>query len=232
MKSKLASCLLGVSLAVTGCSDPRVAALPSEPIVVENVVKPTRPRTLTFLVCCDSITAMADTGSYRPAMTAMLAARGIEARWVVTAVSGSRCAFWEPILAELIAVNDPDVVLINCGTNDPVFPGVDEARFAEIYAAMIDHGRAAGVKLAVSTLQISRVDDRPDLAWLPANEARANVKIIEKAGVYADVALADIASIPATIENNPDGVHPGFTGSRLYAAAWIAAGASKGWWVQ
>lgn len=233
-----------LALALTGCertTRPHAPLRPSTPAVIGVVASPNvpaaneallRPPRLPkrILVCCDSITVGIGTPSYREQLTTMLRARGIEPVWIVAAVSSTTCSLWRGLLGDLIATNRPDIVLINCGTNDRLNSDADIPAFTEIHGGIINDARARGVKVGVSSVQYSRVDGRPELAWLVPSEFRVNTAIGFTAFAYGDVAYADIVAIPATIANNPDGIHPGVEGDALYAAAWLAAGAAKGWW--
>jgi lysophospholipase L1-like esterase len=187
-------------------------------------------RAVKFLGCCDSITVGNDGTSYRDELSGLLRQAGVEPTFITTAVSGSPCLMWVAMIEDLIKANQPDVLLLNCGTNDAGYTVAQQKVFGEKYAAIINHARAAGVKIIVSKLQISRVDDRPQLAWLPGNEVKLNVVIEKAARFYGDVGLADFSAIPATVGNSTDGMHPNAAGELLYAKAWFSEGQRLGWW--
>lgn len=232
IRGAVAAGMLGVSLALTGCENaeqpaPRAVRAPAVLQVAETVAALTPVRIMT---CCDSITVGIGTTSYRSHMTTLLRARGFKPVWIVTAVSSTTCTLWNSLLGDLIATNKPDILLVNCGTNDVLSSDAAITPFIVQHAGIINGARAQGVKVAVSSVQYSRVDGRPELAWLPASQFRVNTAIGFTAFAYGDVAYADVVAIPATPENNPDGIHPGTLGDKLYASAWISAGAAKGWW--
>lgn len=222
-----------MSLALMACdtTKPAVPPRPSMPVVIqadqpaEVALKP-----MKILAVGDSITVGSLEGSWRDGVDAGLRARGFEPIWVVAAAAGSRCTTWAGMFYSLLIANQPDIVLISCGTNEDMSTKSRRATFESAHMSMIKTGRDFGVKVAVSTIQASRTTGRPDLAWLAGFEAQTNPILRANAGFYGDVAFADFEAIPATPENNPDGVHPGPAGQALYAAAWLSAGARQGWW--
>ena len=187
-------------------------------------------RELKIMACCDSITVGIGGAGYRDDLTDLLEREGTEVTWVVTASPGTTCALWSPLIESLVKANRPDVLLLNCGTNDGVATSSQIKAFETNYARMINATRDAGIKLAVAKIQISNIDNMPEKAWLPPSEKRVNTSIGKLAGMYGDVALVDLSVIPATAENNPDGVHPGPVGEKLYADAWFEQGRLLGWW--
>lgn len=194
-------------------------------------------RTVGIMTGFDSITAGdTNTGAYRDELSALLNGADYSHRYIVTAESGTRCTQWAPQVPALLSLHNPGVVLINCGTNDPAFTAGDRELLGQSYRQIIEaiHFHNPYTRILISLIQISRVDPEGALAWLPANEARVNEVIAFNAGYYIPawptVGLVDFSAIPTTVENNPDGIHPGTAGQQEYANAWFAKGRSLGWW--
>lgn len=223
---------LALVLALTGCEKPAIPkpAMTLAPLGVEMVNASATLTPIRILTGFDSIT-VGDAGrSWRTDMDAALRDRGFVPSWVVTAVGGTRCTGWAGLLPDLIKANSPDLVIVHCGTNDDVGTAAARTALANAHMSMIMSAKYAGVRVMVSTIQISNITNRPDLAWLPPYERMTNPILRANALFYGDVGFADIEQIPATPVNNPDGVHPSPTGQKLYSDAWIAAGAAQGWW--
>lgn len=202
--------------------------VPASPAVVVSTIE---KQTKKIVVIGDSIAYGEDDGtSWRADMDVMLRDRGIEPVWIVAAVGGSGCDFWVRPIRDLVRTNRPDIVLISCGTNDDQGSPAKSNMFLANHLSLILHARIVGAQVGVSSIQMSRVDHRPSLAWLPGFQRKTNPLIRANVARFDDLAFADLEAIPATRENNPDGVHPGPAGMRLYAAAWISAGAARGWW--
>lgn len=195
------------------------------------------PRPMKIMTGFDSITAGANglpTDSYRDELSVLLHEAGKAHTFHVTALPGSRCTYWVEQMPALLALHNPDVVLINCGTNDPAFTVADRELLGQSYRQIVEaiHTHNPHARILMSLLQISRVDPGGP-AWLPDNEIRVNEVIAFNADYYLpywDVGLVDFSLIPATVENNPDGVHPSPIGELKYANAWFVEGRRLGWW--
>jgi hypothetical protein len=194
-------------------------------LAITPALKPIR-----IMVCCDSITVGADGVGYRDELSALLMEAGVDPTFIVAAVNSTPCSTWGPLIGGLVKTNRPDVLLLNCGTNDVVSSRAQIEAFENNYRKIIEVARAAGVKIAVSRLQISRVTGNPRLAWLPGNERKINTVIDRVAHIYGDVGYADFSTIEASVDNSEDGVHPSRTGELLYAKAWFSQGQQLGWW--
>jgi lysophospholipase L1-like esterase len=223
--------LMAGVLLLAGCSTqanaqdvPAVGALPSISVIAPAV------KTMKILTCCDSITVGGDGSSYRDELSVLLRQVGVEPVFVTAAVGGSACSMWAAMVGDFIKTNKPDMLLLNCGTNDVVSTNAQVKAFSGQYVSMIEYSRAMGVKVMVSKLQISRVAQHPHLAWLPGSEKKANVIIEKAARMYGDVGMADFSVIEASVENSTDGVHPSPAGELLYAKIWFSGGQRLGWW--
>lgn len=206
------------------------AVISSTPSSAPTFVHTPTPRTVKIMGCCDSLTTGNDGTSYRNELDLLLRQVNIEPVHVVTAKPGSLCSTWAPRLEALIREHRPDVLLLNCGTNDAAKPQTQLEAFGRTYASMIDVARKAGVKVMVSKLQISDISTTPWQPWLPLNEAKINEVIDRASKYYGDVGLADLSAIPATDGNTTDGVHSSPIGEQLYAKAWFDEGVRLGWW--
>src|SRR5687768_8797979 len=135
-------------LLLAGCSTQAVAQ--DAPIVgtssTTSAISPAL-RKLKIMGCCDSITVGNDGDSYRDELDALLRQVGVDATFVTAAVSSTPCSTWTPMLADLIKANRPDVLLLNCGTNDVVLTAAQLKAFGDTYARIINEARAAGVKI-------------------------------------------------------------------------------------
>lgn len=239
LTSPIVLCGAAVAAALVMAAAPAQAG-PGGRDVVPPPVTSTKPvpvtRAVGIMTGFDSITAGGIEDSYHLPLSTLLNEAGFTHRYSITAESGTRCSQWAAQMPELLSLHNPGVVLINCGTNDPAFTEADRDLLGQSYRQIIEaiHSHNPYTKILVSLVQISRVDPTGSLAWLPANEARVNEVIALNAAYYIPawplVGLVDFSDIPATVENNPDGIHPGPAGDQLYADRWFAKGRQLGWW--
>lgn len=161
----------------------------------------------TFIAVGDSITCGVGCGaldSYRAELTRLAAKGGHPITWVVAAVGGTKCSYWADQIETLLTTHNPDVMVLNCGTND--LPG-DPTEAS--YRTILDAAQAHGVTVVATLIGL------PDMRN-PVNSVRPEIKGIMEgtndilADVFADyldVAVADLQQIPANLEFKFDGIH-------------------------
>lgn len=166
--------------------------------------------------------------AYRPELDRLMSRAGQPRTWVVNAAPGSKCSWWVPLIDSLIIAHDPDIILLNCGTNDTP----TDATEAD-YRAILTRAAARGVQVVASLIgrpYMGSVENvvRP---WIDEWMYGTNQAIKRALADFPFVPVADLQSIPATPEwLNPDGIH---FGPRAYVAGaqlfYEAARPLRGW---
>jgi lysophospholipase L1-like esterase len=187
--------------------------------------KPPPLPAITILSVGDSLTYGVDgstTASYRQEFSRLLNAAGQPHAWVVQAVGGTKCSYWAALIDGLIVQYQPDLILLDCGTNDT--PTDDtEADYRTILTAAQTHG----VQLVAGLVGLPDMRSptnivRPDIDdWLHASNLAERAALAD----FPTVPYADTTRIPATLEwLQADGVHwtaraEAGAGQLLYQAA-------------
>lgn len=168
-------------------------------------------------------------GSYRAELTRLMGLTGQPHTWVVAAAGGTKCSYWAARVAGLIDTYHPNIIFLNCGTND--VPGTDNTE--QDYRAILSIAQSRGVRVIASLIGIPDMRSptntvRPYIAdWMH----QTNLAIGRALAAYPSVPYADVQLIPATLEwLTPDGIH--WT-ARAEAAVgqlfYLAAQAVMGW---
>jgi hypothetical protein len=220
--------LAGCSSQVTAWSVRDAGRPIGSPLSISEPIRASIPKKI--LTCCDSITVPS---SYHRHLAVKFQAVEIIPDYTNVAIGGTGCDYWVPRMPALLAEHDPEVVLLNCGTNDGVFNADHAAAFHGYYTTLISDIRASGAKVIASRLQLSDRWNPATPSWLYDNEVRVNAIIEEvTADLYEQniIGVANMTAIDGNAINNPDGVHPGPIGDDLYAQAWFGEGRRLGWW--
>lgn len=189
--------------------------------------------TVKIMAIGDSITepcASTPAGGWCARLGELLAGQGITVQWSALGVPGARCKWLAQNAPALIAATHPDVVLINCGTNDdPKEKCWGESCTAWGQRVLIEAAHGAGARVATAFVGY------PDLLRFhsQANQEAANDAIYSNLGLYQSwgLALANFQTIPGNPDYLPDGIHPtSAKGVEAYAREWHRAGAAQGWW--
>jgi hypothetical protein len=191
------------------------------------------PVTLRILVLGDSITAPCTStpaGGWCARLGQMLAQRGVNAQWTAVAVPGVRCKWLASQVQAAVDLHDPDIVLINCGTNDdPKEKCWGESCTAWAQRVLIETAHNSGAQVATAFVGY------PDLLRFnsQAPQEVANDAIYSNLGYYTgwNLGLANFQVVPGNPDFLPDGIHPtSVRGIEAYARIWYDVGAGRGWW--
>ncbi|MEV1315928.1 SGNH/GDSL hydrolase family protein [Micromonospora arborensis] len=151
---------------------------------------PGRP-TLKILTVGDSITGGATmagsfTAGYRAELGRLLDQSCVPHEFVVAAEGGVTCNYWSSRMAGLVTTHRPDLILLNCGTNNNLSnaTAAQIAAFEGTYRALFDTALDLDpdVIMYPSWVQYSSghgttgctTPPGPSPAWLPASEAKVN----------------------------------------------------------
>lgn len=195
---------------------------------------------LDVLVLGDSRSAGSTTDSYRAELDRLLRAGGVEPTWTVEAVSGTRCTYWQPRIAALLALHDPDLVILACGTNDDTSTVAARDELGTAIRVITEtirlhRGEVTPTRQLGAYVQLSDpYGVAPAQAWVPPSEERANQVLAAQYALYlphwTSLAVADLSRIPGNTVTLPDGMHPSAYGHELTARLLYDAGAARGWW--
>lgn len=143
--------------------------------------------------------------SYRGPLSQLMTLTGQPHTWIVQAVGGSKCSHWAAQIDTVIATYDPDVVIVNCGTND--VPGVDNTEGD--YLRIIDRVRAHGVIFVGSlTSQPDMESDTNKIRPYIFNWMRDTMLALKRAIQARGVPYFDAVRVPSTREwLQTDGIH-------------------------
>lgn len=216
----------------------RVAVLASLAVLVVVPAEASIPPSIVKIAAAgDSISEPCLTASgWCGELSATLATQGIHAEISALASGGKRCRWIAERIHAFLAEKQPDILLLNCGTNDNE-PTVEycygEPCTTWAWRVIVEAARAAGVHVGVAFIGYTD-QDAPDARG--GNKLRLETtndllySQIVKYEVPWDLALANFQVVPGNPDYLPDGVHPiGPLGSRTYAQIWHAAVAAKSW---
>ena len=106
---------------------------------------------LRILTLCDSITA---SGQYQVELGRLLAVANVPHVFINQSVGGTGVEYWATHVTEAMNTAQPDLVLLNCGTNDTWTVSHDvanfEAKYRIIVEAILNWRTPNRVKLGVS----------------------------------------------------------------------------------
>jgi len=223
-----ASALLG-GPAAPAVADEAPATLPDQPPAAAPVVA---AEPLRILPLGDSLTwglGSSDASGYRAALRRALVAAGLDVDFAGSRRNGSgpdteheghpgwRIDQVNGHAAQWVPAADPDVVLLDLGTNDYV-QRYDTTRAPARLAALVDriHALAPRAHIVLARLLVISGDQRA------AGVREFNAAIPRIAAARRGfVTVADMSRIP--VANTVDGVHPGDFGYRQMAYQWYQA---------
>ena len=186
---------------------------------------------VTALAVGDSLTWGADggtTASYRLELSRLWNRTGQPHTWKVAAMPGTTCHHWALNIAAAITLHHPDVIFLDCGTND-TGPAATETDYRTILAT----ANTAGVQVIAAYIGI------PDMRS-PTNTIRpaiadtmhqTNLAIGRALTYHPGTPVADMQRIPADPEwLQADGIHLTARAEAAYGQLFYQAGAgSRGW---
>lgn len=191
------------------------------------------PTSLRVLVLGDSISEVCITVSgWCGELVTSLAAVGVTVDIRAYASGGKRCAWVAAGVVAALAQHQPDVVLLNCGTNDdPNEICYGESCTAWAWRYTVEAAKAAGARVGVAFIGYTDPDEKRVLGNKPKLE-RTNDNLYTQIARFAGpwgLAVASFQKVPSDPVHLPDGVHPGGRGDTVYARIWHDALAEQGW---
>lgn len=166
------------------------------------------PPTATARIMCvgDSLTlgtGSTDGAGYRPWLDSLLVRRRTSVAFTVVAEGGQTLRHMAPLALGALPTAQPDIVLVNIGTNDAVQP--DMADFQARYGTFVDAILASSptVRVACARIAMSRETWMAN-AQAPVNTAVDQVVAARQAG--GRVAAADMTVLSS--RHTVDGTHP------------------------
>jgi lysophospholipase L1-like esterase len=229
--------LLGALIPWTALSTPPsltpAAAVAS---ITEGAARPSPTPTaftaITVMAVGDSITygASGATGdAYRPELSRLMNRAGQPHTWTVAAMPGTTCHHWALYLDAAITTHHPQLMFLDCGTNDDPTRDSTEAD----YRAILDVAAARGVQVVAAYI------GRPDMAsatntvrpWIEGWMDQTNQAIGRALAAHPEVVAADMRRVPANIEwLQADGIHLTDRSYRAYGQIFYQAAApARGW---
>lgn len=194
-----------------------LSAPPTTSLSAVQVAAAADPAEFVILTVGDSISlSQSNPDSYRTELGRLLGLAGVNYRFVVAANGGWTCADWVPLAQQLAATNHPNLVIIECGTNDSVSPvgaNIDSNYFNLMTNFLIGWPTT---KILPSWIQYSA-----QRTGLPGGEANINDAIYRQTinsvhGTRLIFPPADFQQIPEEYLDG-GGIHP-------TAAGWTAMG--------
>lgn len=177
----------------------------------------------------DPLTKGSTYASYRGDLSVLLFKTGQPHTWVVQALGGTKCSYWAERMAGMLAQYHPDIVFLNCGTNDTPTDNT-EADYRTIIQAVINDGHAQLVPslIGIPNMKTDTNRVRPYIIdWM----YQTNQAILRALADYPQLHPADMRRVPAKSEwLYPDGIHLIARSEAAYA--WLfydAVRLSRGW---
>lgn len=152
--------------------------------------------------------------AYRTELSRLLNLADVDHTYEVSAWPGASCTYISGQMASQLAAYTPDLVLLECGTNDS--PGTTETP----YRAMLQQFTATSTPAVTSWIGYADPRIAPQASWLLPAQRAANDGIYRALfgnPVYygPTIGVADMQAIPGDAEflvpsnsAGPDGIHP------------------------
>lgn len=144
--------------------------------------------------------------SYRLELSRLMTMTGQPYTWVLAAAGGTTCGYWAARLDGLITTYHPNVIFLNCGTND--IPGTNNTEAD--YRAMLAIAQSRGVQVIASLIGIPDMRSPTNVVrpWIIDWMHATNLAILRALAAYPSVPYADVQFIPANPEwLQADGIH-------------------------
>lgn len=228
--SAAAACLAAGLVAVPGASADLPTPRTPRPTVINPVPTPSLAP-ITVLSVGDSLTRGTDGStyaSYRGELTRLMSMTGQAHTWVVDAEGGKKCSYWATgRMAWLLTTYRPDVVFLDCGTNDTPSDAT-ESDVRTILAAVASYNAAS----ARDALLVAALIGQPDMdsdtnvvrPWIWDWMHNTSQAIGRALAAYPAVPVADMVRVPNNIEwLDPDGIHLTARSNAAYAELFYRA---------
>lgn len=151
------------------------------------------PTTITVLSIGDSLTfgtAGTVNDSYRAELSRLMNQTGQPHVWKMASFPGTKCSTWAGLINDVLTENKPDLIFLNCGTNDR--PGDNTE---QDYRTILSAATSRGVQVVAALIGVPNVCTIVGLARIA--EMRAiNVQIQAALADYPQVAYADFDRVP------------------------------------
>jgi lysophospholipase L1-like esterase len=238
MISRIGAALAAVLLVLTACAAPGA----QRAMVRLPATDPAPP--LRILAVGDSITAA---GQWQIELGRLLTEAGVPHVITTEALGGSRCDHWPSLLPGILAADQPNLMILYCGTNDdPAEKLYGESATAWSFRYMVETAHAAGAQVLPALVGYSDGTQAPDWLWV-ANEPATNDTLWSQMTRYLPPnssgwfpGIANLQLMPGTAEYiggdtcNPAtatcGVHPNDKGYKTVGRLFYdAAAPGMGW---
>lgn len=219
----------------------RVAAVPAV-LLVAALAPPVSPATardeaaqVSIMVVGDSISIGCDStplAGWCARLSALLAERGIAHSIAGHVMSGRSCGALAAGFSARFDAIQPDVVVLNCGTNDVPNSAAARALMGERWRSMVEYAWTHGAHILPVWIQYSNreINDEAGRSWLIPGEGAANDTIYVNMQYYISAGwfagIADLQKVPGDwnyLAGGNDGMHPNVFGQGVYAAIFYRA---------
>lgn len=171
---------------------------------------PTPPQfpSITIMACCDSLTwgeNGATTDSYRLELSRLLNKTGQPHQWRVAAMPGTTCHHWALYIEAAIVQHNPDLIFLNCGTNDTPTDNTEAD-----YRTILSIAAAHDVQVVASLIGLPDMKSSTNIPrpYIYDYMKQTNLAIKRALTSYPNVAVANFERIPANPEwLKTDGIH-------------------------
>lgn len=163
----------------------------------------------------------------------LLAKQGVVAEFSALASGGKRCKWIAERIVAFLEEVHPDILLLNCGTNDdPNEYCYGEPCTTWSWRIIVEAARTRDINVGVAFIGYTDPDDPKVIGARPRLERENDLLYsqISRFQTVWDLALANFQVVPGDPDYLPDGVHPiSPVGARVYAEIWHGAVASRSW---
>lgn len=192
------------------------------------------PSPLKILTLCDSISQGPPAETYQAELSRLLTDNGIPNVVIPGGVGGSGVEYWATHAAAVMNQYQPDLVLLDCGTNDTWTVTNSVANFQTKYRitveAILNWRTPNRVKLGQSYIGYGTY---PATQSFIDGEPLVNLALNSQIPIYSSFTQG-VANFQVIPPNNlyikPDGIHPTVRGYKAMARIWYdAMAAGMGW---
>lgn len=167
-------------------------------------------------------------GAYRADMSVLLYATGQPHTWILEAKGGTKCSWWAGLIGNLLDTYHPNILLVDCGTNDTPTDNTEADYRVILQAAQSRNIQVVAALIGIPNMRTDVNRIRPYIIdWMH----QTNLAIMRALADYPSVPIADMRRVPATLEwLAPDGIHLIARSNAAYALIFYQALApSRGW---